>query len=196
MTKFFSSGFAPVIGAALLATAGGAQVSAKMLAPETISTETRDAFLDEAARIAADQNKTLDQLVDDRRGIADIQLDEQEYCLANAVYFEARGESLEGQLAVADVVINRTESPRYPDNWCDVIKQYKQFSFVENRQFPRISEGQAWDTAKAVAKVAIDDARDVVRGDVLWYHADYVAPTWRTAFNEVTKVGVHIFYRA
>ncbi|MEN3971886.1 cell wall hydrolase [Sphingomicrobium sp. XHP0235] len=194
MTKLFSSGFAPVIGAALLATAGGAQVHANLITSPVLTDEQRAEFLDRAKDIADD--KPLYALVAERKGIADAELDAQEWCLANAVYFEARGESLEGQLAVADVVMNRTDSERYPDNWCDVVKQYKQFSFVENRRFPRISEMQAWDTAKAVAKVAIDGADEVVRGDVLWYHADYVAPRWRTAFSEVTKVGVHIFYRA
>ncbi|WP_343343413.1 cell wall hydrolase [Sphingomicrobium sp. XHP0239] len=192
MKTLFSSGAAPVIGAVLLATAGGAQVHAQMSGPDMLSDQTREAFLDRAADVA----KPLPELVEDRRGIADVALDEQEWCLANAVYFEARGESLEGQLAVADVVINRTESSRYPDNWCDVVKQYKQFSFVVDRQFPKIHERQAWETAKAVAKVAIDDAHDIVRGDVLWYHADYVAPSWRLAFKEVNKVGVHIFYQA
>ena len=196
MKKLFSSGAAPAIGAVLLATAGGAQVHAQMNGPDFLSDQTRDAFLDRAQQIADEENKSLPQLVEDRRGIADASLDAQEWCLANAVYFEARGESLEGQLAVADVVINRTTSSRYPDNWCDVVKQYKQFSFVVNRQFPKIHEQKAWETAKAVAQVAIDDAHDIVRGDVLWYHADYVAPSWRLAFNEVTKVGVHIFYQA
>ncbi len=196
MKKLFSSGVAPVIGAALLATAGGAQVSAKINGPDMLSDQTREAFLDRAEQIADDENKPLTDLVEDRRGVADASLDAQEWCLANAVYFEARGESLEGQLAVADVVINRTESSRYPDNWCDVVKQYKQFSFVFDRQFPEINERKAWETAKAVAQVAIDDAHDIVRGDVLWYHADYVAPKWRLAFKEVNKVGVHIFYQA
>ncbi|MCJ8190522.1 cell wall hydrolase [Sphingomicrobium aestuariivivum] len=157
---------------------------------------TRAAFLDRAAEIAEDEQFTLDEMVANNRGIADNELNEQEWCLANAIYFEARGESLEGQLAVADVVINRAESGQYPDNWCDVIKQKAQFSFVQNRRFPRITEMKPWDTAKAVAQVAIDDAHEIVRGDVLWYHADYVNPHWAPAFNEVAKVGTHIFYQS
>ena len=65
-------------------------------------------------------------------------LDEQGNCLATAVYFEARGESLEGQLAVARVVMNRASSERYPPDWCGVVKQHAQFSFVRHGQFPRI----------------------------------------------------------
>ena len=197
MKNLLRSGVLPVIGAAVLATMGGSQVSANMAATSPgLSDETRAMFLERANEIAADKKLTLDEIVEHNRGIADAELDSQEWCLANAVYFEARGESLEGQLAVADVVINRTESERYPDNWCDVIKQKAQFSFVQNRRFPRITEMQAWDTAKAVAKVAIDDSYQVVRGDVLWYHADYVAPHWAPSFDEVAKVGVHIFYQS
>ena len=66
------------------------------------------------------------------------QLDEQMTCLATAVYFEARGESLEGQLAVAHVVMNRAASGRYPPDWCSVVKQPWQFSFVRHGQFPRV----------------------------------------------------------
>ena len=63
-------------------------------------------------------------------------LDEQTNCLATAVYFEARGESVEGQLAVARVVMNRAASGRYPPDWCSVVKQPAQFSFVRHGEFP------------------------------------------------------------
>ena len=63
-------------------------------------------------------------------------LDEETNCLATAVYFEARGESLEGQLAVAHVVMNRASSGRYPPDWCGVVKQPAQFSFVRHGEFP------------------------------------------------------------
>ena len=123
-------------------------------------------------------------------------LDEQGKCLANAIYFEARGESLEGQLAVADVVLNRAESKKYPSTWCSVIKQRAQFSFVKNRAFPKVRDMESWETAKAVARIAIEDAHEIVPEGVLWYHADYVAPRWRHNLKEVAKVGVHIFYEA
>lgn len=137
---------------------------------------------------------TLPELVEDYKDGE--KLDEEGRCLANAVYFEARGESLEGQLAVADVVLNRAASDKYPSSWCDVVKQKAQFSFVQNRRFPRITENKAWETAKAVARIAMDDAHEIVPDDVLWYHADYVAPGWGKRLNQVAKVGIHIFYRA
>ncbi len=125
------------------------------------------------------------------------QLDEQGYCLATAVYFEARGESVEGQLAVARVVMNRAVSGRYPPDWCGVVKQHAQFSFVQHGAFPGIDTGSAaWARAQGVARLAIANVVPSVGNDVLWYHADYVAPSWGHRLNVVEKIGAHIFYRA
>ena len=124
-------------------------------------------------------------------------LDEQGQCLATAVYFESMGESLEGQLAVAQVVINRANSGRYPTNWCAVVKQKAQYSFVRAGQFPRINAAcQAWRKAQAIARIAAGKMANVIPADVLWYHADYVAPSWGRRLARVDKIGAHIFYRA
>ena len=124
-------------------------------------------------------------------------LDEQQNCLATAVYFESMGEPLEGQLAVARVVLNRAASDRYPDSWCAVVKQKAQFSFVRAGRFPRIDPAcQAWRKAKAIARIAIANASATLPRDVLWYHADYVAPSWGRRLTKVDKIGAHIFYRA
>jgi N-acetylmuramoyl-L-alanine amidase len=124
-------------------------------------------------------------------------LDEQGNCLATAVYFEARGESLEGQLAVARVVMNRASSERYPPDYCGVVKQHAQFSFVRHGQFPRIDTvSAAWSRAQGVARLAMANVIPSVGSDVLWYHANYVAPSWGHRLNVVQKIGAHIFYRA
>ena len=123
-------------------------------------------------------------------------LDEEGICLATAVYFESRGEPIEGQLAVADVVINRAASGRYPSDWCGVVKQKAQFSFVRNGQFPGIYDMAAWQTAVGVARTAMLNLAREVPNDVLWYHADYVAPNWRHGLQQVEQIGAHIFYRA
>ena len=118
-------------------------------------------------------------------------------CLAGAVYFESRGEPLAGQLAVAQVVINRAESGQYPSNWCAVVKQKAQFSFVRDGRFPSIATGsEAWRKAKAIAVIAANNMADAVPSDVLWYHADYVSPSWGKRLSKVEKIGAHIFYRA
>ena len=127
------------------------------------------------------------------------QLDEQTNCLATAVYFEARGESAEGQLAVARVVMNRAASGRYPSDWCSVVKQPWQFSFVNphSGQFPQADTGSmAWQRAETVAQLAVANVVPSVEPDVLWYHANYVAPSWGRRLAMVQKIGAHIFYRA
>jgi hypothetical protein len=124
-------------------------------------------------------------------------LDEQANCLATAVYFEARGESAEGQLAVARVVMNRAASGRYRSDWCGVVKQPAQFSFVRHGEFPSIDTASpAWGRAQGVARLAIANVVPSVGSDVLWYHANYVAPSWGRRLNLVEKIGAHIFYRA
>jgi N-acetylmuramoyl-L-alanine amidase len=124
-------------------------------------------------------------------------LDEEANCLAAAVYFEARGETLDGQLAVARVVMNRAVSGRYPSSWCGVVKQPAQFSFVRHGQFPWIdTTSSAWARAQGVARLAVANVVPTVSTDVLWYHADYVAPSWGRRLEPVSKIGAHIFYRA
>lgn len=124
-------------------------------------------------------------------------LDEQTNCLATAVYFEARGESLEGQLAVAHVVMNRAASGRYPPDWCSVVKQPAQFSFVRHGAFPYAdTNSYAWKKAEAVAQLAAANIVPSISADVLWYHANYVAPSWGRRLSMVQQIGAHIFYRA
>lgn len=115
-------------------------------------------------------------------------------CLAIGVYYESKGEPLEGQLAVAEVILNRTESGRFPRSVCGVLKQRGQFSFVRGGQLPQPPAGaRAWKTALGVAKVARGDMWDSKVSNALYFHARYVSPGWRRA--RVGSVGNHVFYR-
>jgi N-acetylmuramoyl-L-alanine amidase len=128
---------------------------------------------------------------------AGAQLSDEANCMAVAVYFEARGESLEGQMAVADVIMNRAASGRYPASWCGVVKQPAQFSFVRNGQFPAIdTSSSAWARAQGITRLVVANVMPALPTDVLWYHANYVAPSWRHSLREVEQIGAHIFYRA
>lgn len=156
---------------------------------DTVTTVTNAVATPEAAP------PTLSQLVDTHKDGAP--LDAQGKCLATAVYFEAMGETLEGQLAVANVVINRARSGQYPSSWCGVVKQRAQFSFVRNGRFPRIDVNCVeWERAQAIARIAALNLKSALPADVLWYHADYVAPKWRANLTKVEKIGAHIFYRS
>ena len=137
--------------------------------------------------------RSLDQLVVEYAGQSTDSREQD--CLAKAVYFEARGESLEGQLAVAEVVINRAGSGRYPADLCSVITQPWQFSFIRKGRFPTPDFGStSWRNAVAVAKIAQGKLADRLPSDVLWYHADYVSPSWGKRLTRQAKIGLHIFY--
>lgn len=124
-------------------------------------------------------------------------LDQEANCLATAVYFEARGESVDGQLAVARVVMNRAASGRYPPTYCATVRQPAQFSFVRAGRFPPVNvDCAAWKKAEAIARLALANVVPSIGNDVLWYHADYVAPSWGRRLTQVSKIGQHIFYRA
>jgi N-acetylmuramoyl-L-alanine amidase len=142
---------------------------------------------------AAPTRRSLDELVTAHAGVAI--RDRQQDCLANAVYFEARGEPIEGQLAVAEVVLNRAASGRYPADLCDVVKQPWQFSFVRHGRFPQADKAsEAWRKAVAIAEIARAKLADTLPADVLWYHATYVSPGWGKRLNRTATIGLHIFY--
>ncbi|HYD37772.1 MAG TPA: cell wall hydrolase [Allosphingosinicella sp.] len=121
--------------------------------------------------------------------------DREQECLANAVYFEARSEPIEGQLAVAEVVMNRAASGRYPTDLCKVITQKAQFSFIRRGKFPRANrDSQAWRKAVAIASIARQKLAGTLPSGVLWYHATYVSPKWGKRLTKQTQIGLHIFY--
>ncbi len=121
-------------------------------------------------------------------------IDRELRCLAGAVYFESRGESLAGQLAVAHVIINRAESGRFPASYCGVVHQRSQFSFVRHGKMPNIRESSLqWRNALAIAQIARDDRWKTKAPGALFFHARYVSPGWRK--TRVAQIDNHIFYR-
>lgn len=116
------------------------------------------------------------------------------FCLAAVIYFEARGEPIDGQAAVAGVVLERVESPRYPDSVCEVALQHKQFSAFNNG-IPTTHNEQAWNTSLMVAQAVLDDPDGVVPIEgATHYHADWVNPYWADDYNYLGQIGVHLFY--
>ena len=122
-------------------------------------------------------------------------------CLAEAIYFEARGEPVEGQFAVAEVILNRVESPKFPKNICAVVRQGTgrkhacQFSYNCDGKLEYIASGAAYDQAKRVAWVSMDrKTRPLTKGST-YYHAAFVSPYWARSFRYVTTIGVHKFYK-
>ena len=135
---------------------------------------------------------TLAELVADQDQGGD--LSPEMRCLAGAIYFEAKGESLPGQLAVGRVVVNRAKSGRFPDSYCGVVYQRSQFSFVRGRTMPAIrTNSQDWREAVAIARIADAGSWESPAEGALFFHATRVSPGWRLA--RVTRIDNHVFYR-
>jgi spore germination cell wall hydrolase CwlJ-like protein len=155
------------------------------------------ASVSETPALAGDQEekkipKALSALVDAfaSEGTADREME----CLAGAIYFESKGEPLAGQLAVAEVIINRSQSGRYPRTLCGVVKQPSQFSFVRGGRIPAVPKDSAhWRKAVAIAHIAMKDLADSPAVKALSFHATHVSPNWN--MKRVARVGNHVFYR-
>lgn len=135
--------------------------------------------------------------------------DEELYCLATAIYHEARGEPERGQLVVGRVILNRVASPYYPDTICEVVYQNVhmhnrcQFSFACDGVRRRVTEPEVWADIEARAAWLLDclgdnDCQESKRDWEIWasthYHADYVHPFWADRLPRTGQIGRHIFY--
>ncbi|AWM06044.2 cell wall hydrolase [Bradyrhizobium symbiodeficiens] len=125
-----------------------------------------------------------------------------EKCLAEAVYFESRGEAVRGQMAVAQVVMNRVFSGKYPETVCGAVYQNKhrhlacQFTFACDNNADVIREPEMWDRARKIAKAMLDGQIWLPEvGKSTHYHAYWVHPSWVAEMKKMYKTGVHTFYR-
>lgn len=120
-------------------------------------------------------------------------------CLTEAVYFEARGESLQGQIAVAEVILNRRDSHLYPRTICGVVKQRGgggcQFSYVCDGHADKMREKGAADLAGRIARAMLDGAPRVLTDGATHFHTGGVRPDWSKRFARTAKIGAHVFYR-
>lgn len=115
-------------------------------------------------------------------------------CLAGAIYFEAKSESLAGQLAVGRVIVARSKSGRFPDSYCGVVFQRSQFSFVRGSTMPAIPKAsRQWKNAVAIAQIAHAGTWKSPAEGALFFHAAYVSPGWR--LTRLARVDNHVFYR-
>ncbi len=114
-------------------------------------------------------------------------------CLAGAIYFESKGEPLTGQLAVADVILNRIRSGRFAGTICSVVTQPGQFSFVRAGRVPDVADCAYYRTAIAVARVAMTDSWQSPAHDALFFHARRISPGWHR--EHIATIGNQVFYR-
>lgn len=123
-------------------------------------------------------------------------------CLAEALYFEARGETIKGQFAVAEVIMNRVRSARFPNSVCGVInqgtgKKYQcQFTYTCDGIPERIREPRAWERVGKVARAILDGRAPMNLTDgATHYHTTAVRPRWSRTYTKTASIGVHVFYR-
>ena len=137
----------------------------------------------------------------DRRSLARLvaaqptgELSRELECLAGAIYFEAKSETLAGQLAVGRVIVNRARSGRFPASYCGVVFQRSQFSFIRGNAMPAIArKTRPWRTATAIAQIAHNGSWASAAEGALYFHAKRVSPNWK--LTRVAQVDSHIFFR-
>ena len=122
-------------------------------------------------------------------------------CLSEALYFEARGETVKGQFAVAEVIMNRVASARFPDNVCGVInqgtgKRYQcQFTYTCDGNPETIHEPGAFARMGKIARLVLDGAAPQLTNGATHYHTTAVRPRWSRTYPRTARIGVHLFYR-
>lgn len=144
--------------------------------------------VDEPETITGDLASMVEQLRSTEPGSKEVE------CLAGAIFFESKSESLKGQLAVGHVIANRAKSGRFPSSYCGVVYQRSQFSFVHGHSMPGIVRSSSqWKNAVAVAKIVDQGLQPAPMPKALFFHAKRVSPGWRMA--RVGTIGNHVFYR-
>ena len=122
-------------------------------------------------------------------------------CLSEALYFEARGETVKGQFAVAEVIVNRVASTRFPSSVCGVINQgtgrkYQcQFTYTCDGKPENIAEPLAYERVAKVARAVLDDRAPTLTDGATHYHTRAVRPRWSRVYTKTANIGVHLFYR-
>lgn len=125
---------------------------------------------------------------------------EEFQCLAEALYFEARGETVKGQFAVAEVILNRVDSKKFPNTVCGVINQGTgrkyacQFTYTCDGYAEVIREPKAYERVAKVARAMLDGAERSLTNGATFYHTKAVRPRWSTKFTHTATIGVHKFY--
>ncbi|WP_374647044.1 cell wall hydrolase [Tabrizicola sp.] len=184
---------APLLVAGLLALPALADGRSAPIGAELVRLPAPDLAAAQSAR-AQTEGLTMDWLLAQPAptGDADWQ------CLTEALYFESRGESLQGQIAVAEVILNRVDSALYPRSVCGVVKQRGgggcQFSYVCDGK-KRMREKAAADLSGRIARAMLDGAPRLLTDGATHFHTRQVRPGWSRRFAHTASIGAHLFYR-
>lgn len=183
--------------------------AARRGAPDVARLDEEDALARSLARDATD-NAMEDLLLGDAAGVIDLshveRLSREEggaqwRCLAQAIYFEARGEPTAGQVAIAEVILNRVDSPNYPGTICDVVRQGAdrrhacQFSYMCDGRPETVHDRMAWSKAGKVARLMLEGRPRTLTAAATHFHATHVRPGWARRLVRTARIGDHVFYR-
>lgn len=212
MSSKLKSASVIAVGAMLMtivASAGGSGAAAESLSPVAINQEPTpqiiiqpveaDTVLAPAANPVEVQLPVTEPKAASLAALVTVQpqpaeLSRELNCLAGAIYFESKGETLPGQLAVGRVIVARSKSGRFPDSYCGVVFQRSQFSFVRGNAMPAIPRAsRQWKNAVAIAQIAHAGSWQSPAEGALFFHAAYVSPGWR--LKRLARVDNHVFYR-
>lgn len=160
----------------------------KATAPLHIGDAAADAL---SAETSQDTPSSIDMLVRTAMSHRDAPVDSELECMAKAIHHEAANQPLKGQLAVGQVIRNRSRSGRFPKSFCAVVNQPGQFFSTAKYT---VGDSKRWQTALAVARLAMQESTPQVAPGALFFHADYSRPSW-THHQMVAQIGAHLFYR-
>ncbi len=206
---------AGAIALAGTAVLGGATISASNDPTAALDGQLHSMLGQERSALGGMKSDTLDRLVTPRRDTAqavrytkdwladqpDPKRNSQLDCLAEALYFEARGESVKGQFAVADVILNRVESPLFPKTVCGVVRQGEsngrgcQFSYRCDGRSDAIRDSAAYAELRKVAALSMQGVGNDLTEGATFYHARSARPSWSKKFPQTASIGAHRFYR-
>lgn len=182
---------------AMLRSAGGARIATLTTAARpkaraatvTVASRSVDGVEAVAEALTARLDVTTLDALPPATGNADWQ------CLAEAIYFESRGEPLDGQIAVAEVVLNRRDSRQFPSTVCGVTRQGCQFSYTCDGHSDAMRAGIARERSEKLASLMLAGRDRVLTDGALYFHTPAVRPSWSRRFTRTVTIGNHMFYR-
>ena len=176
----------------LITLAGvGSALSSSALPPA----EDHDDALSKSAKVATSgSSKPVRSDDAASRSLHKVELDGPTMCLALNIYWEARNQNTAGQLAVAQVTMNRSYDRRYPNDVCEVVYDHKQFSWYWDGKSDTPKEKRAWERAILIASAAMAGSGHAELQGVTHYHAVYSQPYWKDYMTKVAMIGDHVFY--
>lgn len=190
---------------AAIGSSFGALLGAEKTTVAALSTAERTALAVgtmKAPKVSKKSSDDIQEIAYTREWLMDqpaAQGDAQWECLKTALYFESRGENLEGQFAVAEVILNRVDSVRYPSTVCGVVEQGNskscQFSYSCDGKTEAMKDEVAAEIAGRIARVMIDGAPRQLTGGATYFHTRSVRPSWSHKFPQTASIGAHLFYR-